>query len=324
MPPRAVRRSSRSSARPSSRPSGRPACLPRMPHGPHHLICSPLALPCSSHPFPTGLAACLIRSSLSSPHRLALLIGSSCLLALSAHRFAPCLVSPGSPFYPTSETGRGENAILIGGLSLSADSERRAVSWLLACPGAAMWAGRLCRFFSSHRLTNRLRFPAHPIIQSTGRGLLFLFARPPSRLLFSTCLPTLVPPSPAGGGAGCGMACDGGRAGCLLAFLVPRSALSPCGSFARCYMPCAARAVRSCLGCCGAFYGLFCPLSCRRWRFSKHALKWHPVASDGHFRRCCPLLFLGSPRCLALAPLPLFPAFSRRRCHGVWRACFRW
>lgn len=88
MPPRAVRRSSRSSARPSSRPSGRPACLPRMPHGPHHLICSPLALPCSSHPFPTGLAACLIGSPCLSGRLACLpcrLIGSP----LASYRLAP-------------------------------------------------------------------------------------------------------------------------------------------------------------------------------------------------------------------------------------------
>lgn len=91
------------------------------------------------------------------------------------------------------------------------------------------------------------------------------------------------------------MACGGGRlAACLRSSSsVP---LSRCRSFACCYATHVARAVRSCSGCCGAFYGLFYPLSCRRWRFSKHALKWHPVAFYGHFRRCCPLPFLGSPR----------------------------
>lgn len=119
------------------------------------------------------------------------------------------------------------------------------------------------------------------------------------------------------------MACGGGRLAACLRSSSPVP-LSRCRSFACCYATHVARAVRSCSGCCGAFYGLFYPLSCRRWRFSKHALKWHPVASYGHFRRCCPLPFLGSPRRLVLAPRPLFPALSRRRCHGVGRACFRW
>ena len=50
----------------------------------------------------------------------------------SAHRLAPCLVSPDSPFYPTSETGRGENAIGCGRSSAMC-GWRRAL--LLACLG---------------------------------------------------------------------------------------------------------------------------------------------------------------------------------------------
>lgn len=104
------------------------------------------------------------------------------------------------------------------------------------------------------------------IISSTGRNLLFPFRPTPSRLLFSACLLWLVPPSPAGGCEGYDMGCGGWR---LTGLLASRHAvpLSRCRSFARCYMICVNRAARSCLGCCGAFYGLFCPLSCRRWRF---------------------------------------------------------
>lgn len=59
----------------------------------------------------------------------------------------------------------------------------------------------------------------------------FPFRPTPSRLLFSACLLGFVPPSPAGGCDGCGMACGGGRATCLLAFSCPVP-LSRCRSFA--------------------------------------------------------------------------------------------
>lgn len=273
------------------------ACLPRMSLGPHRLIrlSSHPLFPCPSHPLPTGSAACLIRSPLSS-----------------SHRFAPYLVSPGSPYY--RQAGRGENAILIGGRTSAADGGRWAVSWLLACLGwrreviGGGWRRAGCllvlgRFAlgcvavssaadgvgvgvaaclswgggdgwdgsvisSSHLIgsSNRLRFSpgsSHRlgswIIPSTGSWLLFHFSLTPSRLLFSACLPWLVPPSPAGGCAGCGMACGGGRAGCLHAFSSPVP-LSRCRSFAHCYTPRVARAVVPARGVVGHFMGYFCRL----------------------------------------------------------------
>lgn len=171
MPPGAVRRSSRL----SSRPSARPACLPHMPcvvSSSHPLIISP-ARPRSSHPLPTGSAACLIP--------FASLIGSSA---------RPCLVSLCSPLY--RQAGRGGDAIDGGrrlvmrlaagdGLRLLAflgwRRERRAVSsaadgcgrWLLACPGGD---GRGGSVISSPHLigsSNRLRLPGHPISSSHRR-----------------------------------------------------------------------------------------------------------------------------------------------------------
>lgn len=119
----------------------------------------------------------------------------------------------------------------------------------------------------------------------------------------------------------CGLRYGLRRRACGLLACVPRlsfRSLAPARSLAAICPPCRRFALFY-PGRCVAIYGLFLPLSCRRWRFSIHALKWHPVASHGHFRRCCPLLFLGSPRRLVLATLPLFPALSRRRCHGVGR-----
>lgn len=102
---------------------------------------------------------------------------------------------------------------------------------------------------SSNRLGSR-------VIPSTGRWFLFLFRPTPSRLLFSACLPWLVPPSPAGGCVGCGMACGGGREGlfaCLLS--------CPCRSltaFVRSLLYASCR-LRRCayFGRCWAFYGIF-------------------------------------------------------------------
>lgn len=160
MPPGAVRRSSRL----SSRPSARPACLPHMPcvvSSSHPLIISP-ARPRSSHPLHTGSAACLIP--------FASLIGSSA---------RPCLVSLCSPLY--RQAGRGGDAILIGGRTSAAEGGRSG-SWLLACPGGDWRGGSVIS--SPHLIgsSNRLRPPRssnHLIIPSTGRGFLFLFARPP-------------------------------------------------------------------------------------------------------------------------------------------------
>lgn len=216
------------------------ACLHRMSLGPHRLIrlsSHPLS-PCPSHPLPTGSAACLIRSPLSSSHRL-----------------APYLVSPGSPYY--RQAGRGENAILIGGRTSAADGGRRAVSWMLACLGWRRERWRCCRcgavllachggdgrggrssLLPSHRL-NLIGYgsrviksawvPGHPI-DGNGFFFFFFFSFPPDplppALLGLLALGLFPPPSPAGGCAGCGMACGGGRLAACLRSSSPRSALS--------------------------------------------------------------------------------------------------
>lgn len=202
---------------------------------------------------------------------------------------------------------------------------------LLACLGAMGGAAR-SSLLPSHRLNligygsrviKSAWLPGHPI---DGNGFFFFVSFPPDplppALLGLLALGLFPPPVPGRGGcAGCGMACGGGRLAACLRSSSPVP-LSRCRSFACCYATHVARAVRSCSGCCGAFYGLFYPLSCRRWRFSKHALKWHPVAFYGHFRRCCPLPFLGSPRRLVLAPRPLvsrpLPAAVSWRGAGVF------
>ena len=90
-----------------------------------------------------------------------------------------------------------------------------------------------------HRLIQSARPRPRPIsliISSNGEKPSFPFRPTPSRLLFSACLLGVVPPSPAGGCVGCGMACGGGRADCLLAFSCPVP-LFRCRSFARCICP---------------------------------------------------------------------------------------
>ena len=209
----------------------------------------------------------------------------------SAHRLAPCLVSPGSPPHSTRRAGRNNRRAIIdwradggerrtdGGVCLLAsdgDGLRAVIDggWLraagvgvAACLPRGDGRGRLGRplivsfpLSSSHPIGS---VPAHPhhliisslIISSTGRPS-FPFRPTPSRLLFSACLLWLVPPSPAGGCEGYDMGCGGWRLTGLLAFSSPVP-LSRCRSFARCYMPCVARAARSFLGRRGEFYGLF-------------------------------------------------------------------
>lgn len=232
---------------------------------------------------PVSLIGSLIRSPF--PRRLAFFS--------SAHRLAPCLVSPGSPPHRQAKRGGtiGERSLAGGHRRCADDGERMAASACLPRmetteAGGGGWAGGHRRLMAagggcgcllaSWRWTERLDrssivslslSSAHPtgsvlwpvpslIISSTGEESSFPFRLTPSRLPFSVCLLWLVPPSPAGGCVGCGMACGGGRADCLLAFSSPVP-LSRCRSFARCYMPCVARAARSFLGRRWAFYGLF-------------------------------------------------------------------
>lgn len=101
MPPGAARRSSRS----SSRSSVRPACLPRMPHGSHHLIRSP---------------------------RVSLL-ASSARLSSSAHRLAPVSYRPAPR--PIRQAGRGETTIDGGRLGHLFSPSHRLIKSATAPPG---------------------------------------------------------------------------------------------------------------------------------------------------------------------------------------------
>lgn len=181
----------------------------------------------------------------------------------SAHRLAPCLVSPGSPPHSTSGTGRHDRLALIdgraavaclprmaaggwrrtdGGVCLLASDGNgrravidggwlRAAAWLLACLGSRDGAARSFLDRSSFPLivSSNRRGPGsfhHLIVSSTGRNLLSIFARPPPAGSSRLACSGLVPPSPAGG---CEDLCHGlrRRAGRLLVcVLVSRAALS--------------------------------------------------------------------------------------------------
>lgn len=206
-----------------------------------------------------------MRSSSAGGHRRRMADGGRC---------RGCLLASDGVGRSSAVDGGGRVACLSWGvlpLDVWRCRRRRTVwawAWLLACPGGGGdgWDGSVIS--SSHLIgsSNRLRFSpgsSHRlgswIIPSTGSWLLFHFSLTPSRLLFSACLPWLVPPSPAGGCAGCGMACGGGRAGCLHAFSSPVP-LSRCRSFAHCYTPRVARAVVPARGVVGHFMGYFCRL----------------------------------------------------------------
>ena len=258
------------------------ACLPCMPFVSHRLIGSPSVRLIRS---PTGSAACFIR-----------------LFFSSAHRLAPCLVSPGSPYH--RQAGRGGDAILIGVVAAADGVERRRV--LLACLGAMGGAARSSLFpiSSAHPIDYGSRvLPSsyHPI---DGEGAFFSF--PPDSLPSALLGLLAVACSPVPGRGMWGLrhglrqrAC--GLLDCVL--IPPFRSLAPARSLAAICPPCRLRRCAY-LGRCWAFDVLFWPLTCRRWHISIYALKWHPVASHGHFRRCCPLPFLASPRRLVLAPLP--------------------
>lgn len=288
---------SRSSLRPSSRPSARLCLLasyvPRTSSSYPFIISPALPLPVSSaphgfrclpHPF-----ASLIVSSVRPLPRIAwlpVLSTSGAGRKCDPHRredigggwrtvggvVAACLPRMASGGHRRWMAAGGLLACLgafcpwmCGGV-VGGGRCGRGRGCLLVLGGGDGWDGSVIS--SSHLIgsSNRLRFSpgsSHRlgswIIPSTGSWLLFHFSLTPSRLLFSACLPWLVPPSPAGGCAGCGMACGGGRAGCLHAFSSPVP-LSRCRSFAHCYTPRVARAVVPARGVVGHFMGYFCRL----------------------------------------------------------------
>lgn len=177
------------------------------------VVCSPLVsfiapslgLPCllASYATPVSSAPHGVRClppPFASPHRL---------IVSSLPRIARL------PVPSTSGAGRGRDRRRES--RRAADGGGRAVIVaglrLLACLGAMDGAARSSLFPISSATV--LGSSNHPI---DGELASFPFRLTPSRPLFSACLPWLVPPSPAGGCAGCGMACGGGRAGCLLVF----------------------------------------------------------------------------------------------------------
>lgn len=111
---------------------------------------------------------------------------------------------------------------------------RRRSSWSVCLPRNGGRRGGSVISCSSHRLIqstrHRLRLgSSHHLIDGDGASSPFRLT--PSRRLFSACLLWLVPPSPAGGCAGRGMACGGGRAAlfaCLLS--CPCRSLAPARS----------------------------------------------------------------------------------------------
>lgn len=137
----------------------------------------------SSHPFPTGLAACLIRSSLIvSSSRLLLRI--ACLPVSSDKRGGE-----GTRSAEGVSSGGGRRAGYRCGAAAAclprmADRYRRrmAAGGVSACLSRGDGrGGSVISSLSSHRLIPSARFPGYRlipslIISSTGRGFLFLFA----------------------------------------------------------------------------------------------------------------------------------------------------
>ena len=322
MPPGAVR----SSPRFSPRPAARPACLPRIP-----------LRPSSAHPFPTGLAACLIGSSVRPLPRIAPLPAWTTSRSGAGRKCDPhrrevigggWRTAGGVVVACLSWDGVGRRA-----MSSEANSGRRAVvvaspsgrAWvgrvLLACLGAAMWAGRFCRFFSFHRLIQSATVPGssnHPI---DGEGLSFPFRPTPSRLLFSACLPGACSPVPGRGM--CGLRYGLRWRACVRAACLRSSSpvsLSRSRSFACCYMSSGRRfALFSIRGVVWRFTGYSCryPVGVGVFQYMPlNGILWLLTGIFGDVVRCSfsslpvasssPLCLLRCPRC----HLPRAPCVS--------------
>ena len=203
---------------------------------------------------------------------------------------AGCLLVPGMAAdggWRMADGGRGGCCLLVPGM---------AMGWIGSCVSLSL--------SSAHQIDEGHGYDS----SSHRRGGAFFFFSPdplPPALLGLLALAC----SPVPGRGMCGpvswLAAAGVRAACLRSHLSFRSL-----AVARSLV-----AIRSVSivplvpdwGVVGRFMGYSARYLVRRWCSSKHALKWHPVASDGHFRRWCPLLFLGSPRRLVLAHLPCSP-----------------
>lgn len=289
----------------------------------------------ASYPSAALIVSSVPHGSRCLSHRLALFIGSSCLLAcLIGSSVRPCLVSLCSPSHRQAKRGwaktRSSSAADSGrllacpGMAAGGGRCRRRRAWvgrgLLVCPVAAMW--RDCRFFplsSSHPIGS---VPVPRLIQSSNRrrGFLFPFARPPPVCSSLLACPGLVPPSPAGGCAGCGMACDGGRAGCLLAFLVSRFAHSAPARSLVAICPWVVALRCSIWGVVKRFTGYSCryPVGVGVFQYMPlNGILWLLTGISGDVVRCP---FSALP---VASFLPLCPAFRIFPAAVSWRWCGR-
>lgn len=211
-------------SRSSLRPSVRLACLPHMPRWAHRPIRSPLALPCSSHQLPTGFAACLIRSPF-------LIVLSVCPLPRIAWL----------PAVSTSGAGRNHNRRRASRRAIGrrANGGGSSFGWRADSGGCLLASGRWTERFDrslivsfpiSSAQSNRLRFPVRLISIShhliDGNGFSFSFPPDPLPPALLCLLAGACSPVPGRGMCGLRHGLRWRAAGCLLAFLVPRSALS--------------------------------------------------------------------------------------------------
>ena len=286
----------------------------------------------SAHPLPTGFAACLIRLSFSSAHRLA---------------FLPRIARLPAP--STSGAGRNHNRRRGGG-----GEWLTAAAWLLAYPGwrrevigcgwrraagvmallsvrgrpaclpSWRWTGRLGHLFSPHLIgsSNRLRSPG----ASHRRGGGFFSFSPdplPPALLGLLAWGLFPRPRPGDVSVAAWLAAAGGRT-CSLACYRARVALS-LRSFARCYMLRVACVVVSTCGVVGRFTGYFVRLLVGVSVFKYMPLNRILWLLTGIFGDvvCCPFSALSAasfpPLCPAFRPFPVavswrwrgrFPAVS--------------
>lgn len=149
-----------------------------------------------------------------------------------------------------------------GGRLLGLVPSLRVVAACLSLGGGRGRLGRFLFLLSAHPIdkasaTARLIPSAHHLIDGDVPLVSFFFILPltPSRRLFSACLLWLVPPSPAGGCAGRGMACGGGRGPCSPVCYRVRVVSLRSRSFARCYMPRLVALRRPIWGIAGRFTG---------------------------------------------------------------------
>lgn len=210
--------------------------------------------------------------------------GVSSALRAGRHRVSPVVVVACLPLMGAAErrgrgllasgrrAGRGRVSSVVvavflgmmdgGGRLLGLVPSLRVVAACLSLGGGRGRLGRFLFLLSAHPIdkasaTARLIPSAHHLIDGDVPLVSFFFILPltPSRRLFSACLLWLVPPSPAGGCAGRGMACGGGRGPCSPVCYRVRVVSLRSRSFARCYMPRLVALRRPIWGIAGRFTG---------------------------------------------------------------------